>query len=503
MSADGMGHPTPGYRRQPLVKALRMRCGSAALGWVLLCAVVPAWGLSYDDFMRTEAGVPVLPSASLLAADHGCSFGLLGQPLGLKEAIERALCNHPKTREAWASVKMQAAGVGAARAAYLPTLSASWQGARDHSSTKVEDQPELSSFQAATQRTQSLSLSWVLYDFGGRGAALDNATALLTAAQANQQAVLQSTFAAVTKDYYAAQAANGGLSAAMEVERTAEDGFKGASERVAKGVAPISDQLQAQTAYAQAVVNRVKANGDWQIALGTLAADMALDPQVPIVMPGVGDGVAPLAEFKESVAQLIEEAKRTHPSVLAAQAQLEAADAKARQVQAQGLPSVSLVAKDSRNNQAVSPSLGSTYLPASGRDAYLGLQVTIPLFEGFGRMYQVRQAEMQSEVQRATVAETKQKVGLDVWSSYHALGTATENIANSATLLDIAQQSYAAAERRYRAGVGNILELLNAQTSLANAKKQRIQALTDWRTARLQLAGTLGKLGMWSLEATR
>ena len=210
-----------------------------------------------------------------------------------------------------------------------------------------------------------------------------------------------------------------------------------------------------------------------------------------------------VVDFKESAAQLIEEAKRTHPSVLAAQAQLDAANAKARQLQAEGLPSVSIVAKHSRNNQAVSPGLGQSSLPASGRDVYVGVQVSVPLFEGFGRMYQVRQAEMQSEVQRATVAEARQKVGLDVWSSYHALGTATENIGNSAMLLDIAQRSYAAAEHRYLAGVGNILELLNAQTSLANAKKQRIQALTDWRTARLQLAGALGRLGMWSVDATR
>jgi outer membrane protein len=76
------------------------------------------------------------------------------------------------------------------------------------------------------------------------------------------------------------------------------------------------------------------------------------------------------------------------------------------------------------------------------------------------------------------------------------LKTATENVGNSMTLLDIAQRSEDAAQHRYVVGVGNILELLNAQSALATAKKQRIQSLTDWRTARLQLAGKLGKLGM-------
>ncbi|WP_240493657.1 TolC family protein [Pandoraea sp. ISTKB] len=46
--------------------------------------------------------------------------------------------------------------------------------------------------------------------------------------------------------------------------------------------------------------------------------------------------------------------KRTHPSVLAAQAQYEAANAKVSQTRREGLPNVSLVAKYSRNNQPAS-----------------------------------------------------------------------------------------------------------------------------------------------------
>jgi outer membrane protein len=63
-------------------------------------------------------------------------------------------------------------------------------------------------------------------------------------------------------------------------------------------------------------------------------------------------------------------------------------------------------------------------------------------------------------------------------------------------LLDIAQRSYSAAQGRYQVGVGSIVELLNAQSSLAAAKRQRIQSLTDWRSARLQLASKLGTLGI-------
>nr|WP_183379069.1 MULTISPECIES: TolC family protein [unclassified Herbaspirillum] len=428
-----------------------------------------------------------------------CTFGPVGKPLTLKEAIERSLCNNPKTREAWATVKIQTANVGIAKAAYLPTVSSTWQAIRDNSRTTISGFPDLSSRQTASERSASVSLSWLLYDFGGRSAALNNASELLAAAQANHEAALQSTFMTAAKDFYAAQAAYGGLIAANDIEQSAKDSFKAASGRVDKGVAPISDQLQAQTVYAQAVFSRTKAEGDWEVALGTLMSDLDLDPNLPIDLPDVTEGVVTPSEFRQSLDDLILDAKQTHPNVRAAQAQLNAALEKVRQVVAEGLPQVSMTGKYSWNNQPVSPSLGQPGLPSTASDRYIGVQLTMPIFEGFARTYQVRQAEAQAELARATLEEARQKVGLDVWSSEHALRTATENVGNSATLLDIAQRSFDASLHRYLAGVGNILELLNSQAALAGAKKQRIQSLTDWRTARLQLAATLGKLGMWNI----
>jgi len=455
-----------------------------------------AWAI---DPLLTGGSVPPTAAAKMLG-DSGegvCVFGALPDPLPLQDAVERGLCNNPKTREAWAQVKIQAAGVGISRAAYLPTVTGNWQGVRDDTATNVTGYPQYSSdYRSSVLRTESVSLNWVLYDFGGRKAALANATALLAAARASQEAALEQAFADVAKDYYAAQAAQGAFVAAQEIEQTANDSFRAATVRVDKGIAPVSDELQAQTSWAEAVINRTKAEGDWQTALGALSSDMDLDPSTPITLPDVGDGVRPDLDFNESVAELIEQAKRSHPSVLAAEEQVEAAAAKTSQTRAEGLPSVSFVAKYSWNNQPTTLQIGFPQFPANGHEWYLGIQVSIPIFEGFTRTYQIRQAEAQTELQRDTLNEVQQQVGLDVWNSYQTLQTSTHNLGNSAMLLDVARRSYTAAQRRYQTGVGNILELLNAQSSLAGAKRQRIQALTDWRSARLQLASKLGRLGM-------
>ena len=446
------------------------------------------------DVLRTEGGIPATAASAIVPDPIGCQFGPPGEPLLLSEAVERALCSNPKTREAWADVKAQAAGLGVARAAYLPTITGNGQLVRDNSVTDVTDHPTLSSASLANVNTESVSLNWTLYDFGARSAAVRNASALLAAARSTQDATLQSLFVTVAKDYYAAQAAAGALAAALDIEHMAGESAKAASARVDKGIAPISDALQAQTAYTQAVLTRNKAQGTWQTAAGTLAADLDLSPDVPLQLPAVTEGIQPDAAFTESVGELIDEAKHTHPSVLAAQAQVDAASAKVDQTRAEGLPNISLVSKYSRDNQPASLGLGIPEFPATGHEWYIGVQITIPFFEGFSRTYQVRQTQAQLEKQQDVLDDARQQVGLEVWSSYQAVQTSIDSVKDSATLLDIAQRSFIAAQHRYQAGVGNILELLNAQSALANARQQRVQALSDWRASRLRLGGSLGRL---------
>lgn len=466
---------------------------------VACCLARPAWGF---DPLLAGRSVPPTASAGLIPGDAPCSFGPVSQPLLLAEAVERGVCHNPKTREAWADVKARAAAVGVARAAYLPTVSGSWQGVRDDSVTDVSGHPQLSSHSAATVRSESVTLNWVLFDFGGRSAALQNASSLLAAARATQDAALQDEFATVAKDWYAVQAAQGALDAARDIEGMTRDTMVAAQARVDHGAAPVTDALQAQTQHDDAVYNLTKAEGDAQTALGRLASDMGLAPDTALAVPAATDVQPPDRSYGDSVAQLIDVVTRTHPGILAAQGQLDAANAKVAQTRAEGLPSVSLVAKYSHNNQPASLGLGIPTYPATGHDAYIGVQVTIPFFEGFGRHYQVRQAEAEAGRQQAVMDETVERVQLDVWTSWQTLRTATQNATHTEAALKNARLAFEAAGQRYEHGVGSILELLNTQAALATARGKRIEALTDWSYARLDLAAKLGRLDMGSASGS-
>lgn len=460
-----------------------------------VCGITAAYAF---DPLRTDRLVPETPAVDMLGSRTDvCTLDDLPVPLKLYDAVERAMCNNPKTRQAWANVKIQAAAVGTARTAYLPTVTGTLQQGREWASGYPASDTLQRSNKPVNQKSANVSLNWVLYDFGGRSAALENATALLAAAQANQRATLQTVFATVAKDFYAAQAARGTLVAAREIEATARASSDAAAARVEKGAASITDRLQAETTLAEAVVNRTNAQREWKVAVGVLATDMNLPPTDELVLPDVGDGVPSNSEFIESVETLIEQARRSYPGVVAAEAQVAAARAKARQVRAEGRPRLSLVSQFNYNKKPNSLQGGYPDLRETQRGWYLGVQATFPIFEGFARRYQTRQAEAQIELQLEMLDETRRLIELEVWNAYQTVLSATKNLDHSATLLSLAQRSYGAARHRYRMGVGSVLELLNAQEALARGKMRRIEALTDWRSARLQLAAKLGDIGTW------
>ena len=416
------------------------------------------------------------------------------QPLDLMTAIDRALCANPKTGLAWANIKAAAAAVGVSKSAYLPTLSASSQYMRQHVRTSVEEQAGLDSSYTEGVNSEALSLSWVLYDFGARSADVDNSRALLDAARFSDDVALQSEFATVAQDYYAAQSAAANVDATRDMEQAAARSLDAASVRVARGVAPISDQLQADTAHAQAAYQKSKADDDYRTAVGTLAIDMNLPPDTVLELPKLDSDRMPLKETGTVIHDLIAEALSSHPSVKVAEAQWQAALAKIRSIRAQGLPTLSAVGQFSYSDQPISASLGQPELPAATRDGYVGVKLSIPLFEGFGRSYQLRQAQAQAEAQDDTLRDVKQQVAVAVWSSYQSLQAATDNMHSSQTVLHCAHDAFEASQHRYESGVGSVVELLSVQSALSAAQQQDTQAQADWQTARIRLAESLGTL---------
>jgi len=207
----------------------------------------------------------------------------------------------------------------------------------------------------------------------------------------------------------------------------------------------MTDQLQASTAHAQALYQRTVADGAFLVARGTLAVDMNLSPETPLVLPELDQGTTPDLGFVHAVHELVEEATRTHPTVLAAKAQWEAALADVDGARAAGLPKLQLSGAVSVSDSPVSASLGQPELPAVSRKRSIGLSISIPLFSGFSTTYRIRQAKAIADEQAMTLRDTEEQVALNVWSSFQALQTDTENLRNTDEVLKSARQAFEAA----------------------------------------------------------
>lgn len=400
--------------------------------------------------------------------------------LGLAEVVNIALCNNPQTREVWASSRAQAAQVGVSQASYLPVVSASASGNR--------------STPGASQRSIGLSLSYLLYDFGARAANLDYARQLLAAASATQDSTVQALFLAAVQAYYQTHATQAAFEATGVSEHAARESFAAAKARYQAGSATPADKFAAQTAWSQATLNRITADGAMKTARGNLATLLGLDASQQVHLaahPSVGHEDEIMEDFEQNIAVLIEQARQRRPDLQAAAALVKAAESSAEAARAAGKPSVSLVAATSQNNSA----------GLSTRGTSLGVSLSVPLFSGYAPTYRIRAAEAQTETRQAQFDRLRLQVALDVWTAYQNLITATQNRIATADLLSSAEQSERVALGRYQAGAGIMLDVLNAQNALAGARQQRIQASLDWNISRAALAQAMGHLDADFLQA--
>src|SRR5439155_1666273 len=106
----------------------------------------------------------------------------------------------------------------------------------------------------------------------------------------------------------------------------------------------------------------------------------------------------------------------------------------------------------------------------------------LSVFNGGLTTAQVGEAKANLENLQANEEVTRQNITLDVRQATLNLRQAVESIRVADKGLQQARENLEIAEGRYRTGVGNIIGLTDAQTSLASAEASRVQAVVNYRT---------------------
>ncbi|MDD4505955.1 MAG: TolC family protein [Sulfurospirillaceae bacterium] len=402
------------------------------------------------------------------------------QTLSLEEVVMVALCNNPQTTIAWQSSLYQAALVGVSESSFYPSLSANGSALKSEGSDTVN----------ANQTKIDMTLSYLLYDFGKREASLENAKQLLRATSFSKDNTVQIVFFSAIQAYYGLFGANASLEAAKEAEIYAKESLNVAKTRYTIGTATPSDTLQAQTAYSQAVLNRIKAQGSVKNAQGTLASVLGASPDTALALVSPTLKI-PTEVFENNMKTLMDEALIARPDLMAAQAKIKAYRANIEAAKAEDKPSISLSAVSGHTDSSVLDSY---------RNSSIGLYVSVPLFNGYNTKYKVQAAKEQLRLSQAEYEKLSQDASLEVYQTYQTLFSETNAVRASADLVASAQASYQLSMGRYKAGAGTVLDLLSVQSALASARQQYVQSLYNWYITKANLAKAMGELNFSTLK---
>ncbi len=121
-----------------------------------------------------------------------------------------------------------------------------------------------------------------------------------------------------------------------------------------------------------------------------------------------------------------------------------------------------------------------------------GLQVSVPVFDGFRRQGRVQ--EQRAQVHEADVRrrDLEAQAAIDVRAALLDLGAARELLAAAEERLTLAQQELEQSRERFKAGVSGNADVITASLGINAARTQMVDARAAFQTARVTLARAQG-----------
>lgn len=475
----------PGRGLPILFAVLAAGCSALPTQQGVARSVAPAPGRSWQP--PGDATPPVPPSAG--ASEIAPEYLKDGATLSLGQVVDLALRNNPATRQTWFDARAAAAQLGAKYSAWYPSFELDAQIQR-------QKQAAVGGRFTFLQTTYgpTLSFNYLLFDFGGRGADIEEARRALYAADLTHNAAIQDLVLLVASEYYQYLNAKAQRSAAQASLKQARESLAAAEGRHRAGVATIADVLQARTAASQAELALQTAEGQVQIIRGALATALGVPATIPVEAGELPEQVD-VERAVDTVDILIAKAQAQRPDLASARSQALKAAAHVRSVRSEGLPV--LLATGSLNrtyfyNNAPNAPYANNYAGA--------ILLRFPVFTGFNKEFETLKAKEESQSAIAAAQTLSDRVILQVWTSYYAVKTVSALVKTTRDLLASAAQSQEVALGRYKEGVGSILDLLAAQSAYASARAQEAQARAGWFLAMAQLAHDTGSLGSTQAE---
>ena len=413
--------------------------------------------------------------------------GAAPRPITLSEAVALAQRNAVSVIGADGQSRNASAGVRAAGAAFLPSLSVSAGATRQlpaGASTRVDNGQIITVAQDPWSSNMGVGATLQLFEGGRRLFQLSQAKSRHTSAEAGEVMARFGAALAAKQSYFDILAARESEGAAAAQLRQAEQQRVVSIAKTRAKTATRSDSLRAeiQVRTAQQAVS--------DAATALASADVTLARTIGVL----GDVTAADETLPEPTLALEDSALAAlaahGPAVLGAEADLAASRAARRIAWTAYLPSVSASWSRSGSGTANTPDFGSGAL---GYNGSLRLSLSFPLFDGLQREQQVTQADVSLRNAEAALRDAQLAARQSVVQSLGSWHASAERVVLQAATVQAAEEDLRVQQQRYAVGESTQLDVLTSQTLLDQARRDLIRARYDQRVAKAQLEALAGR----------
>ena len=418
------------------------------------------------------------PAAATPASSNSSSQG--AKPLTREQAEAIALKNNPQITIGKLQALTARQYVREARSALLPTAYLSVTAVDSESGGRITAGALTNSI-VFPRAAAGVAVNQLITDFGRTRNLLSSSQFQAQAEDQNAAATSADIILVVDQAFYNALETRDLVKVAQQTlnaRQTFVDKIQALTNAKLKSDLDLSF---AKVDVARAKLLLLESNNNYQTSLAALSAILGYPDEQDFQLIQPNDPIAPPAPDAEP---LILEALRQRPEVSALQFQVESAEKNSAAEHDLKRPTISALGV-AGTTPVRDPAITPNWYGA------VGVNINIPVFNGFLFSARAKAADLQTEVVRQRLADLRNNLARDVRTSWEQTNQAFERLSVTQQLREQANLALDLAQQRYTLGLGSIVEFTQAELGKTEADIADTDATYQYRLTQIVLFYTI------------
>ena len=416
------------------------------------------------------------------------------EPITLQQALDLARRNSQVLQVAGQQVEQSRAALREQQAALYPDLNFQMDASRSvtaggelqlraaqrrlnsRANGTGQPAPQAGTNFGSNSLNSTLQLSYNLDLFGGRRANIRAAEEQLRLRELDVERQAEQLRFDTAEAYYNLQNADGQVAIRQASVRNAQQSLRDAEALERAGVGTRFAVLQAQANLANEVQQLSVARRDQRVAQRRLAEILNISQSANLT---AADPVEQAGAWRLSLEESIVQAFKNRPELEQQLVQRDISKQQRRAIQAGRYPQVNVSA--AYNVLGQDPDDPNPYAARGWADGYsVRASLTWSIFDGGAANARARQREADITIAESRFDQLRNQVRREVEQAYFGLESSFENIETSEAGVLQAREALRLARLRFQAGVGTQTDVIQAETDLTRAERNRLSAIVTY-----------------------